>query len=192
MPLRRRKPVVCRGFVTPRVGLEPTTLRLTARPTGVTQSALGSTEPCEVTPDARRSPQVGRKSGRTFAAWGERATPSPGPCRAARGYTGKATIHGSRQPTTHVQVGFANCGIIWRARTFRVSRSTCAEVRYGEAERCAIQLGAQGRTCLQWACVGSLDWWSSSPWSRSWSTSLSQVAGAEAVTKFGWSQARRG
>ncbi len=70
MPLRRRKPLVCRGFLTPRVGLESTTLRLTARPTGVTQSALGSTEPCEVTPDAGRSPRVGRKSGRKFAAGG--------------------------------------------------------------------------------------------------------------------------
>jgi hypothetical protein len=38
-PPRRRKPLVCRGFLTPRVGLEPTTLRLTAGPAWYTGSA---------------------------------------------------------------------------------------------------------------------------------------------------------
>jgi hypothetical protein len=54
------------SFVAPRVGLEPTTLRLTAEKTGVSSGRNPLVQAAEVIRDARRSAQVGRKFGRRF------------------------------------------------------------------------------------------------------------------------------
>jgi hypothetical protein len=63
---RDQKARVCGPFLTPRVGLEPTTLRLTDRPEGVLPCLHRMVKPCRVTPEHPKSCQSGREFGSKF------------------------------------------------------------------------------------------------------------------------------